>query len=342
MTKEFDTLVYIGRFQPFHNGHLKTIQKAQELASRVVVIVGSANEPRTYKNPFTFEERASMIQKQIPWLDPVSIEPLDNSAYNDAAWASNVQSIVSKYEVMDEDSKTGIIGHKKDGSSYYLDMFPQWEFVDVPLVEPLDATEIRDKYFRTSGNMNWFDGVVPPTTKNFLIDFSQTDEFSQLIKEREFIKTYKKQYEQLPYPPVFVTVDAVVFHAGSVLMVKRRSEPGKGLLAFPGGFLNANSDKSIEDGMVRELKEETKIDVPDKVIRGSIKKTRVFDKIDRSERGRTITHAYHIVFDDFRVNRPKVKGSDDAEKAMWIPINEIKRSDCFEDHYDMLMHFLGR
>ena len=63
-----------------------------------------------------------------------------------------------------------------------------------------------------------------------------------------------------------------------------------------------------------EVFEETKIKVPEKVIRGSIKEMKNFDAIERSARGRTITHAFKIVLQDGEL--PKVKGSDDAEKAV--------------------------
>jgi bifunctional NMN adenylyltransferase/nudix hydrolase len=38
---------------------------------------------------------------------------------------------------------------------------------------------------------------------------------------------------------------------------------------------------------------------------------------------------------------PKVKGSDDAEKAKFIPLNDIDRSKCFEDHYEIISYFTG-
>lgn len=91
--------------------------------------------------------------------------------------------------------------------------------------------------------------------------------------------------------------------------------------------------------MLRELKEETGIKVPVPVLKGSIESKEVFDAIDRSARGRTITHAFKIVLNEKSL--PKVKGSDDAEKASWIPINELKGSMCFEDHIQIIKHFLG-
>jgi bifunctional NMN adenylyltransferase/nudix hydrolase len=97
----------------------------------------------------------------------------------------------------------------------------------------------------------------------------------------------------------------------------------------------------MEDAALRELREETGIKVPEKVLRGSIVGSRVFDAIDRSQRGRTITHAFHIVLDDGEYNLPKVKGSDDAAQAQWIPISKLNSEEIFEDHADIIAYFLG-
>ena len=119
--------------------------------------------------------------------------------------------------------------------------------------------------------------VVSNSTIEFLQKFAETEEYQQIIRELEFIEKYKSQYSSFPYPPTFVTVDAIVVQSGHVLMIRRRAEPGKGLLALPGGFLDALSDKSLENAMIRELREETCLKVPDKVIRGHIENVKVFD-----------------------------------------------------------------
>ncbi len=343
MSKQYDTLVLIGRFQPFHNAHLEIVKRATALTDKLIIITGSANQPRTYKNPFTSRERELMIRAATGGLSlQITIAANPDTIYNDQAWAVRVQKIVSDAVYLNKgpgEYKIGIIGHKKDESSFYLDMFPQWEFVDVDQIEPLGATDIRDLYFKRTFNSNFIKNVVPNSTYEFLMEFRKTEEFEQIIREREFIEMYKQQYASLPYPPVFVTTDAVVIQSGHVLMIKRRSEPGKGLWALPGGFLNANTDKSVETAMLRELREETGIKVPVPVLKGSIVRSRVFDAIGRSARGRTITHAFQIVLPDGEL--PKVKGMDDAEKARWVPIAEVKSQDCFEDHYEILQHFVG-
>ena len=336
--KKYHTLVLIGRFQPFHNAHLEIVKRATALCEQLVIITGSAKQARTYKNPFTSQERYNMIKSATSGLSiQIYVEENIDTIYNDQAWAVRVQGIVSKYRALG--GKLGVIGHKKDESSFYLDMFPQWEYENVEEIEPLSAVNIRDLYFKRDVNMNFIRAVVPETTFDFLDRFRTTPEYEQIIREREFVANYKKQYASLPYPPIFSTADSVVIQSGHVLMIKRRSEPGKGLWALPGGYVNANTDKTVLDAAIRELREETLIKVPGPVLRGSIVDNRVFDAVDRSPRGRIITHCFKIVLPDGEL--PKVKGSDDAEKARWVPIAEVKSEECFEDHYDMVMWAVG-
>lgn len=341
MNSKFNAAVFIGRFQPFHNGHLYNIQEALKIANRVIVVVGSSLEPRTYKNPFSFAERAEMIISSLPEADRarVGVVPVKDSIYNEVAWATAVQRAVnSKYAEMSGESllpaDTAIIGYEKDKSTYYLKLFPQWKLVKTALSGDLNATDIRSLFFRKNPEFRYCVGVMPEAVVEFLKQFHQTDAFTQVLNERNFIEKYKRQYESLPYPPIFVTTDAVVVCAGHVLMIKRKSFPGKGLWALPGGFVNANTDSSILSAMLRELREETRIAVPAPVIEGSIAGSRVFDAIDRSARGRTITHAFAIRLKDSTL--PKVKGADDAELAKWIPIANISSETCFEDHYDII------
>lgn len=346
--KKYDTIVYIGRFQPVHTAHLEIIKQAASLASEVIIIVGSINQPSTFKNPWSFEERRKMLIRALPEelsrSSLITICGNYDTIYNDQAWVSRIQEIVSSNSTV-PNGKVAIIGHDKDESTFYLNMFPQWERIEVDNVdEPLNATDIRNIYFSHNYNPKYLKCVLPDSVFEYLEFYRSSvnllvNKYTQLIREREFIEEYKKQFASLPYPPIFVTTDAVVIQSGHVLMIKRRSEPGRGLWALPGGFLNAHTDKSIQDGMIRELREETGIKVPAPVLVGSIKKTKVFDAINRSARGRTITHAFYIQLLDGQL--PKVKGMDDAEKAKWIPIGELKSHQCFEDHYEIIQDLVG-
>jgi bifunctional NMN adenylyltransferase/nudix hydrolase len=108
-------------------------------------------------------------------------------------------------------------------------------------------------------------------------------------------------------------------------------------MALPGGFINVR--ERVVDGILRELREETKLKIPEKVLRGSIQKVELFDAVDRSLRGRTITHAALIELPAGKL--PPVKGSDDAKKAVWVPLSSIREEDMFEDHYHIIDGLVG-
>jgi bifunctional NMN adenylyltransferase/nudix hydrolase len=101
---------------------------------------------------------------------------------------------------------------------------------------------------------------------------------------------------------------------------------------------------TLKDNVIKELREETRIHVPVALLKGLIKDSEVFDYPQRSQRGRTITHAFHIVVDvKVEEGLPLVKGGDDADKAFWLPIADLGANEdrFFEDHIHIIRHFLG-
>ena len=55
----------IGRFQPFHKGHLQAIKKILKEANEVVIVIGSSQFKNTVENPFSAEERLEMIRQAL-------------------------------------------------------------------------------------------------------------------------------------------------------------------------------------------------------------------------------------------------------------------------------------
>lgn len=56
------TALFVGRFQPFHYGHLKVIKDILKEHDRIVIIIGATQESNTFHNPFTAQERSAMIR----------------------------------------------------------------------------------------------------------------------------------------------------------------------------------------------------------------------------------------------------------------------------------------
>lgn len=353
MSKPYKVAIVIGRFEPFHNQHAALIDKGFTIADQVIVLVGGAFKPRTPKDPFSFDERSAMIQGWAGgeahfWQDAhlaggptpprLAIAPIRDFMYSDATWAENVQRTVAGIpEFGAENSEIVIVGCNKDESSFYLKMFPQWALHEVPYNEHIDATQIRELLYQDR-SLDYIKGAVPAATLKFLRGFKETEVFKGIVHEYEVVWKYRKAWERAPYAPTFITTDAVVIQSGHILLVTRGSAPGKNLLALPGGFLE--QDEQIIDGLIRELREETKIKVAGPVLRGSIRETKVFDHPKRSSRGRTVTHASLIALPDGPL--PKVKGSDDAIHATWYPLSELSSEQFFEDHFDIIEYFKAR
>lgn len=357
MTYNYDYLAAVGRFQPYHAGHHNIVKTALQKSHKLIIMVGSANRPRTAKNPLTFEERKELIMSVLlsdsslnNVEERVSIVPLNDYMYNDVKWETEVQSIINTaihHPWRAGPVKIGIIGHSKDHSSYYLKKFPQYDLLDIPQEYVVNATDIRTSiYEKAYTPSDWF---VNPEHQKLIyrlmdgdIEKSRGRNISAMWdvhREHKHIQDYKKQFASMPYPPVFVTTDAVVVQSGHVLLVKRGAMPGAGLWALPGGFLNQG--ETIEEGMLRELVEETAISERLPKLKGNIVRWFVADHPERSQRGRTISHAAFIKLPDGEL--PKIKGSDDAVHAQWIPLAQLKtmQNQMFEDHADIIDQFVG-
>ncbi|RTZ67484.1 MAG: ADP-ribose pyrophosphatase [Aquificaceae bacterium] len=331
--KPYDYLIFIGRFQPFHLGHQAVVRTALECADKVIILVGSSCQPRSVRNPWSFDERQQFIRQSFSTaeLERIIISPLVD-LYNDDRWVKQVEMVVERH-VQTSSANIGLIGHSKDHSSYYLSLFSQWGAVDVSSYESLSATPLRDHYFSQAVVPKG----LPEAVANSLQNYLQEDAFQYLKSEYDFIQQYKKSWESAPYPPIFVTVDAVVVQNNRVLLIERAGHPGKGLLAVPGGFVDGH--ERLEDAVIRELHEETQIRLSKEVLRTKISSSAVFDSPYRSARGRTISHAYLFVLED-ETNLVEVLGADDAKCAFWLPIDEIDPEKMFEDHRHIIKTLL--
>lgn len=377
--ERFDCLVFVGRFQPFHFGHAKVVRRALEISDYVLLLVGSANAARGARNPFTYDERNRMIVDAIVEdsssrftpgnnIAPASriiIKPLNDHLYNDEAWIEEVQrsvadTIESDLPTRDREPRIGIIGFSKDRSCYYLRIFPGYAAINVDpypdridnLLEsdamghPLSATRIRERFYDHAFNggddstpLHELAGALPPSVRSHLERIWHTKPFQTLLQDVRHVREYKAAWANAPFPPTFTTVDAVVVNNGQVLMVRRKGSPGKGQLALPGGFIE--QDETLLDACIRELTEETEIDLSVDKLRAALTSTRAatFDDPYRSDRGRTITHVFRFNLNELAA--PTVRGGDDAAEALWVPLAEIRAEKTFEDHAHIIRTMMG-
>jgi bifunctional NMN adenylyltransferase/nudix hydrolase len=375
--KLYDYIVFLGRFEPFHIGHMSTLMKAIRQGQKVIVLLGTANSPRTYKNPWTAEEREVMIRSSLSASDNKLVEfaGVEDRLYHTEEWPILVRQAVefiieetSNQLVYEEDEyndpnrehKIAIIGHDKDETSFYLRIFPDWTVIETAahISEknnnglPLSSTKIRELIF--TDHLGFIESNVPAGIYSFIENFVETDEYKYVKADYDHYYGEEQEYRSIPYWMNFWTADACVFQSAHVLLVKRKDFPGKGLWALPGGHISP-TETSFE-AAIRELKEETKLKVPTGKLIGSKVLSEVFEHPDRSLRcrvtgnnGRTVTRAYCFDLDGIKssgetvTKLPKVQGTDDAIEAKWFPITEVRkmRNQMFEDHPDIIEFFLN-
>lgn len=326
----------IGRFQPFHNGHKHLIEYGLEHAEKVIILIGGSNQARSIRNPWTYKERKEMIASVFEASNDhrVIIEPLPDVPGNDDAWLGNVHNAVTKHSGK---AQIGVIGFKKDESTYYLDLFPKAQKLILQEgFATLSATNIRDHYFQDAPIFP--ERLVPESVNEYLVRHYATAGFEYVLDEKKFMVKYHKEWGFGP----FITCDAVCTQMGHVLLVTRGDWPGKGQLALPGGFVEAKKGDSFENVLYELWEETTVTDKHGRIPRGKLRGfhtglERRFDDPDRSVRGFTLTTAFRFKFP----NADKlfsVTGSDDAVDAQWYPIDHIKNNPqlIFEDHHNIM------
>jgi nicotinamide-nucleotide adenylyltransferase len=97
------TALFVGRFQPFHHGHLHAIKKILEESDELLIVVGSAQMSHEPDNPFTAGERLEMIRKALAASD-VPLEKYMLIPIPDApahrVWVSQVESQTPRFDVV--------------------------------------------------------------------------------------------------------------------------------------------------------------------------------------------------------------------------------------------------
>lgn len=368
--------VIIGRFQPVHTGHMRDVLvPAYDESDHVLILLGSANRAPSPKDPFSPSYRADLIRAayrsyerpvEKKWgLPKVQFRPLYDYSYNLNMWLEEVQEIVGRYaqalsETYGEEFEITLYGTKKDQSSFYVDLFPQWKQV---LGEPnqvgrYSATNVRRSlYLEEEG----FADLVPTEVAEQLLawknapkeEWEDAGSFHWCAKEHHFYESYRVPYakfsEQMRHGYIGVTVDGVIFNRGRVLLVKRAHNPGKGLWALPGGYVGENED--FYSACIREVREETKF----LLNRGWLAAERLYDNPSRSLRGRVVTYGFGFsvpseVDDDPITHSMRilgVAGGSDASLARWVPMSDLRQKNefvrgMFEDHGDIVMDMYSR
>lgn len=163
--------LFIGRFQPFHLGHLSVIKKAIKEVDQLIIGIGSAEENYLPENPFTAGERFEMIDAALEdaGINPKKyrIIPVRN-VNNYALWCDHVDILVPKYEKVYTGSKIVKRLFKKQGKH---------EIVDVKKELNICSTKVREE-MKNSGKWK---KMVPKKVAELIDKWQGTERLKKIL-----------------------------------------------------------------------------------------------------------------------------------------------------------------
>ena len=151
--------LFIGRFQPFHLGHLSVIRQALSQVDFLIIGLGSSQCSRTPDNPFTAAERRAMIEgsladEGIPAGRFRIVEIPD--IHDDPKWPAHVRSLAGEFDVV------------FTGSEHTQKLFEEYENTEIQTIEfelNISATKIRKKIAEKKEWQN----DVPQATRDIML-----------------------------------------------------------------------------------------------------------------------------------------------------------------------------
>jgi nicotinamide-nucleotide adenylyltransferase len=165
--------LYVGRFQPFHLGHLSTIRDVLKEVDELVVVIGSAQYSHTVNNPFTAGERLVMVRESLEecrvdcgrvWIVPVP------DVHLHMMWVSSVEGYTPHFDVV----------FSNEPLTRRLFMEAGYEIKSIRFFERklYSSTEIREKMVRGE---NW-EKLVPKSVVAFIREIDGVDRLRDLNK----------------------------------------------------------------------------------------------------------------------------------------------------------------
>lgn len=165
--------LYVGRFQPFHLGHLEAVKYILRNSRELIIVVGSAQHSHTLENPFTAGERAMMVRLALDeaGIDPsryfiIPVTDLDISGL----WVSHVNMFVPSFNIV----------YTNEPLTRRLFVESAFKVVPIPFFkrEICSATEIRRRMLRDE---DW-EELIPNSVIKFIREIDGVKRLQELAK----------------------------------------------------------------------------------------------------------------------------------------------------------------
>lgn len=170
----------VGRFQPFHNGHLALVKKAIEHSDngQTIIFIGSSNAEESARNPFNFYKRVDMISKSFRCeeLKNIILMPLPDFN-NDDDWVNHISQClkaISEKNRFTEVEYKAVVCDKDQATKESNNLFDRIENCEIVRVQTpvmINATDIREMIFKKNVYPIEIDNLIPYSTISVLNEF---------------------------------------------------------------------------------------------------------------------------------------------------------------------------
>jgi nicotinamide-nucleotide adenylyltransferase len=171
VTDKFKCGLFVGRFQPFHLGHLGAIKAALERVEELIIIVGSGEYSHSDKNPFTAGERVEMIRAALKEakMDPERYQVIPiRDVHIHATWVPFIVSQTPKFDI--------VFTNEPLTSRLFKERNYTVEPIHLLQRDDYSATEIRKRILK---GMNW-ESLVPKSVAELLINLHGIERIREL------------------------------------------------------------------------------------------------------------------------------------------------------------------
>jgi len=213
--------LFIGRFQPFHNGHLTSIRYGLSVSERIIIAIGGYQLASSPFDPWSALDRKKMILKSLTPEERKKVQfiLLRDRLYDEELWKENLTTEI--HFLTKKNSKIVIIGHIKDQTSYYLNIFPQWNFIETGNFDNINGTDIRRLFFQ---NKTITTRDVPQIVLDFLLKFKMTNSFKSL--QNQFNKyNLQDKFNADGLLSSLNLKDSILLRVGSYILLKKSKLP---------------------------------------------------------------------------------------------------------------------
>lgn len=325
----YDFSVYIGRFQPFHNGHLKSIKYALKFSKKLIIVLGGAYASPAIRGPWHFTQRMQMILQSLSAGERKKIYfvAIRDRLYHEEKWIQNVQGEVAK--ITQNAKKIAIVGHEKDSSSYYLRVFPHWAFLETGNYQGINATDIRNLLF-LKNDKKMIKNLVPEKVNTILAKYAKTNEFKALKKKFIFTERNKHKVQN-----EFVT-NIIIYCNTYILLIKSKDILKQGLYSLPEVMTLI---PNFEEKVLTYMENEFKIDLHKNELYNNYIACDTFDYSERYPLGRQVSKTYFFKLK--KENLPVIMKSQNSLEVSWILIDDLCffENEMYADHFQIIQYF---